>query len=105
MISFCIYNDVIKENYLGKHGLHLTNKGSFLLLNKLINYSNENKNNSILLMNKGCDIEENIDIKEHLVQVSKERCSISQNLIYNSNSSIKTNTECTIELKKFRINN
>ena len=56
-------------------------------------------------MTKGCDIEENIDIKEHLVQVSKERCSISQNLIYNSNSLIKTNTECTIELKKFRINN
>ena len=56
-------------------------------------------------MTKSCDIERNIDIKENHVQVTKERCSISQNLISNSNSSSKSNTECITELKKVRINN
>ena len=56
-------------------------------------------------MTKSCDIEKNIDIKENQVQVTKERCSISQKLISNSNSSSKSNTECITELKKVRINN
>ena len=56
-------------------------------------------------MTKGCDIDENIDIKENPVQVTKERCSISQKLISNSNSSSKSNTECITELKKIRIDN
>ena len=56
-------------------------------------------------MTKSCDIERNIDIKENQVQVTKERCSISQKLISNSNSSSKSNTECITELKKVRINN
>ena len=56
-------------------------------------------------MTKGCDIEKNIDIKENPVQVTKERSSISQKLISNSNSSSKSNTECITELKKVRINN
>ena len=56
-------------------------------------------------MTKGCDIEKHIDIKENPVQVTKERCSISQKLISNSNSSSKSNTECITELKKVRINN
>ena len=56
-------------------------------------------------MDKGCDIEKNIDIKENPVQVTKEKCSISQKLISNSNSSSKSNTECITEPKKVRINN
>ena len=56
-------------------------------------------------MTKGCDIEKNIDIKENPVQVTKERSSISQKLISNSNSSSKSNTECITELKKVRLNN
>ena len=56
-------------------------------------------------MTKSCDIEKNIDIKENQVQVTKERCSISQKLISNSNSSSKSNKECITELKKVRINN
>ena len=51
-------------------------------------------------MDKGCDIEKNIDIKENPVQVTKEKCSISQKLISNSNSSSKSNTECITEPKK-----
>ena len=94
---FYIRNDVVKENYLWIDDLHLTNK--------FIIYSNGTKNNSILLMTKGCDLEENIDIKENLVQVSKERCSISQKLTFNSNSSIKKSAECIIELTKVKINN
>ena len=56
-------------------------------------------------MTKGCNIEKNIDITENPVQVTKERCSISQKLISNSNSSSKSNTECITELKKVRTNN
>ena len=56
-------------------------------------------------MTKSCDIEKHIDIKENPVQVTKERCSISQKLISNSNSSSKLNTECFTELKKVRISN
>ena len=56
-------------------------------------------------MTKGCDIEKNVGIKENPVQVTKERCSISQKLISNSNSSSKSNTECIIEIKIVRINN
>ena len=56
-------------------------------------------------MTKGCDIEKNIDIKENPVQVTKEKCSISQKLISNPNSSSKSNTECITEPKKVRINN
>ena len=56
-------------------------------------------------MTKGCDIEKNIDIKENPVHVTKERSSISQKLISNSNSSSKSNTECITKLKKVRINN
>ena len=37
-------------------------------------------------MTKGCDTEKNINIKEDPVQVTKERCSISQRLISNSKS-------------------
>ena len=37
-------------------------------------------------MSKGCDTENNIYIKENLVQVSKERCSISQKVSFESNS-------------------
>ena len=56
-------------------------------------------------MTNDCDIERNIDIKENQVQVTRERCSIFQKLISNSNSSSKSNTECIAELKKVRINN
>ena len=56
-------------------------------------------------MTKSCDIKRNIDIKENQLEVTKERCSISQKLISNSNSSSKSNTECITELKKVRINN
>ena len=56
-------------------------------------------------MTKGCDIENNIDIKKYPVHVAKERCWISQKVIFNSNSSSKSNTECIAELKKVRINN
>ena len=56
-------------------------------------------------MTKSSGIEKNIDIKENHVQVTKERCSNSQKLISNSNSSSKSNTECITELKKVRINN
>ena len=47
----------------------------------------------------------NINIKENPVQVTKERCFISQKLISNPNSSSKSNTECITELKKVGINN
>ena len=56
-------------------------------------------------MTKGCDIENYKDIKENPVQVEKERCSISQKLIFNSNISSKSNAECITELKKVKINN
>ena len=56
-------------------------------------------------MTKGCDIEKHIDIKENPVQVTKERCSISQKLISKANSLSKSNTEWIAELKKVRINN
>ena len=56
-------------------------------------------------MTKSCDIERNMDIKENQVKVAKERCSISQKLIFNSKSSSKSNAECITELKKVRINN
>ena len=55
-------------------------------------------------MTKSCDVERNIDITENQVQVTKERCSISQKLVSNSNSSSKSNAECITELKKVRIN-
>ena len=56
-------------------------------------------------MTKGCDTEKNINIKEDPVQVTKERCSISQRLISNLKSSYKSNTERITELKKVRRNN
>ena len=56
-------------------------------------------------MAKGCDIENNTDTKENQVQVLKERCSISQEWSFNSNSSSKSNIEYITELKKVRINN
>ena len=56
-------------------------------------------------MTKGCDTEKNINIKEDPVQVTKERCSISQRLISNSKSSYKSNTQRITELKKVRRNN
>ena len=56
-------------------------------------------------MTKGCDTEKNINIKEDPVQVTKERCSISQRLISNLKSSFKSNTERITELKKVRRNN
>ena len=51
-------------------------------------------------MNKGCDIENIMDIKENPVQVSKERCLISQKVSFNSYSSSKSNRVCITELKK-----
>ena len=56
-------------------------------------------------MTKGCDTEKNINIKEDPVQVTKERCSISQRLISNSKSSYKSNTQRITKLKKVRRNN
>ena len=56
-------------------------------------------------MTKGCDTEKNINTKEDPVQVTKERCSISQRLISNLKSSYKSNTERITELKKVRRNN
>ena len=56
-------------------------------------------------MTRGCDTENNIGIKVNHVQVAKERCSISQKLTFNSNSTPKSNTECIIDLKKVRMNN
>ena len=56
-------------------------------------------------MTKDCDTEKNINIKEDPVQVTKERCSISQRLISNLKSSFKSNTERITELKKVRRNN
>ena len=50
-------------------------------------------------------MEKNIDIKKCPVQVTKERCLISQKLIFYTNSSPKSNTQCITELKKVRINN
>ena len=41
---FYICYDLVNENYLEKDGLHLTNKGSSLLLNDFINYLNGNVN-------------------------------------------------------------
>ena len=66
-----VCNDLVNENYLWKDGLHMTNEGSSLLLNNFINYLNGNRNNSIWLMTKGCDTENNTDIKEDPVQVTK----------------------------------
>ena len=51
-------------------------------------------------MTKSCDIKRNIDIKENQLEVTKERCSISQKLISYSNSSSKSKTECIKQLKK-----
>ena len=50
----------------------MTNEGSSLLLNYFINYLNQNLNKNIWPMTKGCDIENNIDIKENPVQVAKK---------------------------------
>ena len=47
-----------------------------------------------------CDLENNIDIKENPVQVAKEMCLISSRVIFNWNSSSKSNIECFAELKK-----
>ena len=52
-------------------------------------------------MTKSCDIARNTDIKENQVQVTKEKCSISQKLISDSNSSSKSNKK----IKKFIIAN
>ena len=57
-----------------------------------------------MLVTKGCDIENRINVKENPVQVAKERCSISQNVIFNANSSSKFNAECITELKRIRVN-
>ena len=101
--DFCyICNNLVNEKYLWEDGLHLTNEGSSLLLDNFINYLNENGNSSIWLLTRSCNIEKNIDIKRNPVQVTKERCSISQNLISYSNSSSKSKTEC---IKQLRINN
>ena len=51
-------------------------------------------------MTKGCDIKENIDIKQKSFYVAKERCAICQKLISNSNSSSKSNTQCIRDVKK-----
>ena len=56
-------------------------------------------------MTKGCDTEKNINIKEDPVQVTKERCSISQRLISNLKISNKSYTHRITELKKVRRNN
>ena len=56
-------------------------------------------------MIKGCGIVNDIDIKENPAQIAKERCSISQGMINNSESTSKSNTEWTTELKIVRINN
>ena len=56
-------------------------------------------------MTKGCDTEKNINIKEDPVQVTKERCSISQRLISNLKISNKSYTDRITELKKVRRNN
>ena len=51
-------------------------------------------------MTEGCDVDKNIDIKENPVQVTKERCSIFQNLISNSNSSSKSNIQSASQNSK-----
>ena len=56
-------------------------------------------------MAEGCEIENNIDIKESPAQVAKERFPISQKLISNANSSSTSNTGCIKELTKVRKNN
>ena len=56
-------------------------------------------------MIQGCDVENNRDIKEGLVQVAKEQCSISQKLIFNSKRSFKSNTQYITELAKVKISN
>ena len=56
-------------------------------------------------MTKGCSIINDIDIKENPAQIVKERCSISQEMIINSESTSKLNTEWTTELKIVRISN
>ena len=56
-------------------------------------------------MIKGCSIVNDIDIKENPAQIAKERCSISQGMIINSESTSKSHTEWTTELKIVRINN
>ena len=56
-------------------------------------------------MTKDCDTEKNINIKEDPVQVTKERCSISQRLISNLKISNKSYTDRITELKKVRRNN
>ena len=56
-------------------------------------------------MTKSCDIENNMNIKEYLVQVAKEMFSISQKLIFNLNSSFKSSTLCNAKLKKVTRNN
>ena len=56
-------------------------------------------------MTKGCSIINHIDIKENPAQIVKERCSISQEMIINSESTSKLNTEWTTELKIVRISN
>ena len=89
---FYLCNDEVNENYLWKDGLDLIYEGSSLLLNNVINYFNRKGINSVWLMTKGCDIEENIDIKQNSFEVAEEGCSISQKLISNSNSSSKSNT-------------
>ena len=51
-------------------------------------------------MYKGCDIENNVDVGENPIEIAKERCSISQKVIFNSDSSSKSNAECTTFSKK-----
>ena len=56
-------------------------------------------------MIQDCDVENNRDIKEGLVQVAKEQCFISQKLIFNSKRSSKSNTQYITELAKVKISN
>ena len=69
---FYICNDLVNENYFWKDGLQLTNESLSFLLNDFINNLNQNVNKNIWPMTKGCDIENNIDIKENPVQVAKK---------------------------------
>ena len=57
------------------------------------------------ILKKKKNTEKNMNIKEDPVQVTKERCSISQRLISNLKISYKSYTERITELKKVRRNN
>ena len=69
---FYVFNDVANESYLWKDGLHLTNEGSSLFLDSFLNYVIGDRDNSIWLMTKGCDIDKNIGIKENPLQLAKK---------------------------------